>query len=71
MTFHEPARPGDHITSGQRLVSVSEEKTARVGTGRFGVIDVEYRNQRGDLVGVETWTGFGYEKRAQREDSTS
>jgi acyl dehydratase len=71
MTFHEPVRPGDHITSGQRLVSVSEEKTARVGTGRFWVIDVEYRNQRGDLVGVETWTGFGYEKRAQREDSTS
>jgi len=62
MTFYEPVRPGDHITSGQKLRSVSPVKTARVGTGRFWVIDVEYRNQRGDLVGVETWTGFGYRK---------
>jgi hypothetical protein len=28
------------------------------------VIDVEYRNQRGDLVGVESWTGFGYRRAA-------
>jgi uncharacterized protein len=62
MTFHDPVRPGDRITSGQRLVSVSDVKAARVGTGRFWVIDVEYRNQHGDLVGVETWTGFGYRK---------
>ena len=48
-TFHEPMRPGDLITSAQRLVSVSEEQTRRLGTGRFWVIDVEYRNQRGEL----------------------
>ncbi len=34
-TFHEPVRPGDVITSAQRLVSVSEEQTRRLGTGRF------------------------------------
>lgn len=62
MTFYEPVRPGDRITSGQVLRSVSGEKTARVGTGRFWVIDVEYRNQHGELVGVETWTGFGYHR---------
>ena len=33
---------------------MSEEKTTRLGTGRFWVIDVEYRNQRGELVGVES-----------------
>ena len=54
--FHEPIRPGDMITSAQRLVSVSEEQTRRLGTGRFWVIDVEYRNQRGELCGVERWT---------------
>ena len=53
MIFHEPVRPGDVITSGQLLRSVSEEKTTRLGAGRFWVIDVEYRNQRGELVGVE------------------
>ena len=26
------------------------------------MIDVEYRNQHGELVGVETYTGFGYRK---------
>ena len=70
MTFYEPVRPGDRITSGQILRSVSDEKTARVGTGRFWVIDVEYRNQRGELVGVETWTGFGYRKATATEAAT-
>jgi acyl dehydratase len=69
MTFYEPIRPGDRITSGQILRSVSDVKTARVGTGRFWVIDVEYRNQRGDLVGVETWTGFGYRKADQQAET--
>jgi acyl dehydratase len=62
IVFHEPVRPGDEITSRQRLRSVSEEKTTRLGVGRFWVIDVEYHNQRGDLVGVESYTGFGYRK---------
>jgi acyl dehydratase len=59
-TFHEPVRPGDALVSAQRLVSVSEEKTTRLGTGRFWLIDVEYRNQRDELVAVERWTAFGY-----------
>jgi uncharacterized protein len=33
-----------------------------LGTGRFWVIDVVYRNQRGDLVAVESYTGFGYRR---------
>jgi acyl dehydratase len=66
-TFHEPVRPGDRITSAQRLVSVSEEQTRRLGTGRFWVIDVEYRNQHAELVGVERWTGFGYRRDAAPE----
>ena len=62
MTFHEPVRPGDVLSTRQVLRSVSEEKTTRLGTGRFWEIDVEYRNQRDDLVGVESWTGFGYRR---------
>jgi acyl dehydratase len=64
LTFHEPVRPGDRISHHQVLRSVSEPKTTKVGTGRFWVIDVEYRNQRDELVGVESYTGFGY----RRED---
>ncbi|HEY3701260.1 MAG TPA: MaoC family dehydratase N-terminal domain-containing protein [Acidimicrobiales bacterium] len=62
ITFHEPVRPGDVVSSRQVLRSVSEEKTTRLGTGRFWVIDVEYRNQRDELVGVEAYTGFGYRR---------
>ena len=60
--FHEPVRPGDRLTTRQILRSVSDEKTTKLGTGRFWVIDVEYHNQRGDLVAVESYTGFGYRR---------
>ena len=62
--FHEPVRPGDVLTTRQVLRSVSGPKTTKLGTGRFWVIDVEYLNQRGDLVGVESYTGFGYRRPA-------
>ncbi|MBV8981241.1 MAG: MaoC family dehydratase N-terminal domain-containing protein [Acidimicrobiia bacterium] len=62
LTFYEPVRPGDVLSTRQVLRSVSDEKTTKLGTGRFWDIDVEYRNQRGDLVGVESWTGFGYRR---------
>ena len=60
--FHEPVRPGDWLVTRQILRSVSDEKTTRLGTGRFWVIDVEYRNQRNELVAVESYTGFGYRR---------
>jgi acyl dehydratase len=62
IVFHEPVRPGDRLTTCQVLRSVSDEKTTKLGTGRFWVIDVEYRNQRGDLAAVESYTGFGYRR---------
>jgi acyl dehydratase len=62
--FHEPVRPGDVLHTRQVLQSVSEPKTTKLGTGRFWVIDVEYLNQRDELVGVESYTGFGYKRDA-------
>ena len=62
ITFYEPVRPGDRLRTHQVLRSVSDEKTTKLGTGRFWVIDVVYRNQRNELVGVETYTGFGYRR---------
>lgn len=60
--FHEPVRPGDVIGNRQVLRSVSGPKRTKLGAGRFWVIDVEFTNQRGELVGVESYTGFGYRR---------
>jgi uncharacterized protein len=64
IVFQEPVRPGDVLHTRQVLRSVSEPKTTKLGTGRFWVIDVEYLNQREELVGVESYTGFGYRREA-------
>lgn len=64
VVFHDPVRPGDVVSTSQVLRSVSEPKTTKLGTGRFWVIDVPYRNQHDELVGVETFTGFGYVRSA-------
>ena len=62
ITFGEPVRPGDRITTVQVLRSVSEEKTLKLGTGHFWDIDAEYRNQAGELCARESITGFGYNR---------
>jgi len=62
IVFQEPVRLGDVLSTRQLIRSVSEGKSSRHGTGRFWVIDVEYRNQRGDLCAVESYTGFGYKR---------
>lgn len=64
VVFGTPVRPGDVISMSQVLRSISESKTTKLGTGRFWVIDVDYRNQHGDQVGVEIFTGFGYKRSA-------
>ena len=62
LILHDPVRPGDRISNQQVLKSVSGPKTTKLGTGRFWVIDVEYHDQHGDLVGIESYTGFGYRR---------
>jgi len=62
IVFREPVRPRDRLRTYQVLRSVSEPKTTKLGRGRFWVIDVEYENQRGESVGRESYTGFGYRR---------
>lgn len=62
IVFHDPVRIGDVLRTRQILRSVSDVKTTKLGSGRFWAIDVEYANQAGELVGVETYTAFGYAK---------
>jgi acyl dehydratase len=64
IVFREPVRPGDRLRTFQVLRSVSEPKKTKLGSGRFWVIDVEYENQKGESVGTETYTGFGYRRQA-------
>ena len=64
IVFYEPVRPGDRLRTWQVLRSVSPEKRTKLGLGRFWVIDVEYVNQRGEAVGTESYTGFGYRRGA-------
>jgi acyl dehydratase len=60
--FYEPVRPGDRLRTHQILRSVSGPKRTKLGRGRFWVIDVEYVNQKGERVGRESYTGFGYRR---------
>jgi acyl dehydratase len=48
-TFFQPVRPGDVITSRQRL-SHWEERQGRLGLTIFEYTEVEWRNQDGALV---------------------
>jgi acyl dehydratase len=70
IVFHEPVRIGDLLRTHQVLRSVSGPKTTKLGEGRFWVIDVVYRNQRDQLVAVETYTGFGYKRSAPAAAAT-
>lgn len=62
ITFHAPVRHGDRITTTQTIRDISDEKTLRVGTGRFWTIDVTHRNQEGEVKGVETYEMFSYKR---------
>jgi len=64
IAFGAPVRPGDRLRARQSLASVSELKRTKLGSGRFWVLEVEYRNQRGELVAQESITGFGYRRDA-------
>ena len=62
ITFGVPVRPGDRIRTTQRVQAISESKTRKLGTGRSWTIDVTYANQRGEVVGVETYEMFSYKR---------
>lgn len=64
IVFGVPVRPGDRLRTQQVLRSVSDPKTTKLGTGRFWVIEVQYLNQRDEIVGTESYTGFGYGRNA-------
>lgn len=58
--FREPVRMGDVISTQQTVRQISDVKTNRLGSGRSWTIDVTYTNQRGDVVGIESYEMFSY-----------
>ncbi len=60
--FGVPVRLGDVISTTESIGEISEPHTKRVGTGRFWTVDVTYTNQRGEVVGVETYRMFAYQR---------
>ena len=70
IVFYEPVRPGDLLRTRQILRSVSEPKTTKLGTGRFWVIEVEYLNQRDELVGRRVVHGLRIQARGSMSVTT-
>ena len=62
IAFAEPVRPGDQLRTRQILRSISDVKSTKLGKGRFWVIEVQYLNQRDELVGQESYTCLGYRR---------
>jgi hypothetical protein len=60
--FGVPLHVGDRVRAEQSLRDVSELKTNKLGTGRNWTIDVTYKNQHGEVAGVETLSFFGYNR---------
>ena len=57
--FH-PMCPGDRLSYKIQLVSVSPEKTTRLGTGHFITTTNYYYNQRDELVGTTQYVLLRY-----------
>jgi acyl dehydratase len=63
LEHHAPLHPGDRVSASAVLKSVTR-KTTRVGPGAFLVVETTYRNQRDEVVTVETATLLRYRRRA-------
>lgn len=51
-----PMRPGDRLSYKIKLVSVSLEKTTRLGVGHFITSEYTYTNQNGEVVCIQPFT---------------
>ncbi|QTH21357.1 MaoC family dehydratase N-terminal domain-containing protein [Rhizorhabdus wittichii] len=61
-SFHRPVASGDRLRTQQVLRRISDPKTTKMGRGRFWTIEMQYLDERSDLVGVESYEFFGFGK---------
>ena len=62
--FHAPLHLGDRLRVISRVTEIGEERTNRLGTGRPWTVEIEYRNQRDELVGIDRYKYFCYNRKA-------
>ncbi|HAD09429.1 MAG TPA: acyl dehydratase [Porticoccaceae bacterium] len=58
--FHRHLFLGDRLSVEDQLVSVSEEKTTRLGVGHFLTTQANFFNQKDELIAVQTNQLFRY-----------
>lgn len=68
-TFERPMFVGERLNWQSTILSVSEEKETRVGTGHFVTSEATFYNQDGDHVAENTATIFRYEQPEGAVDS--
>lgn len=61
--YYEPLRLGDRITVTGRIAGIGEERTNKLGTGRNWTAEAEYKNQKGQLVSIERFRFFCYNRK--------
>jgi len=57
----EPLHPGDRVSAETVLRGVTP-KTTKIGSGAFLTLETTYRNQRGEVVTVETASVFRFQR---------
>jgi len=62
--YYEPLHLGDRLTITAGIRDIGELRTNKLGTGRNWVAEVHYRNQRGELVSIERYKFFCYNREA-------
>lgn len=60
--FYEPLRLGDRLTVASAISGIGEERKNRLGIGRNWIVEVTFSNQRGDLVSIEKYHFFCYNR---------
>jgi acyl dehydratase len=54
--YFRPMRLGDRLSYKIKFISVSPEKTTRLGTGHFLTSEYTYTNQKGEVVCLQSFT---------------
>jgi len=62
ITFYEPVAIGDRLKTQQVVKAIGDLKTTKLGQGRFWTIEMQYLSENSDLVGIESYEFFGFEK---------
>jgi uncharacterized protein len=60
--FHEPVRLGDQLQAITKMTEIGPERTNRLGTGRPWTVQVSYFNQGDQLVAIERYRFFSYNR---------